>query len=491
MKTQTVFTTAAALALLLSLGSTLSAADVQVTTQPAQLAKAGFLELRIIPGDPNASNGVKVTAAQRDGALASFDKDGPDGLAKQNAALIWLPLRDSNSSHADGLVTKSRDGKTYLLASNDPNQAMLAGDAGERAWNLKKASAQVDSRGGPMVGFEMDKAGAARMAAITGTYIGSPMAIIVNGEVYSAPIIRSTIAGAGQITGHFTAKEAGELVATLNGGIIANAVAKNKAAPSSVSPSFNAPPSSTNAPTTAVDPRAKAILDALEKAGEKYTTTLADVVFTVEDRAVGDAEERVGSVIYAKSSADTPARFRISFLTLKQGDLDAIVKPTFKPLNIKVDYAFDGMWLTKADHKLKQLDRYQVAAKGEKVEPLRIGKGPFPLPFGQKADDVLKYFNVTTRETNDKDIANTDYLKFTTLPERQKEINFSSLEMWVDRSTGLPVKAITQERKKGELVKVSTAEFKNVQTNKPVDDKVFEIPREIGWQVNVRPLDGK
>lgn len=483
-------------ALVLFLATSLHAADVVVTTQPAKPLAASFLELRIVPGDPNSSFAVKFTPEQKIAALASFKNEGPDGLAKQNAPLLWLPLRDANSNLVDCVTAQDTGGKKYLLLSSDPNQTMLAGDSGQRAWKLRKAVSQVDSRGAPVAGFEMDPAGAARMKALTGSHIGCPLAIIVNNQVYAAPRIMSVIAGAGQITGHFTAAEVTNLVNTLNTGILLNEAAKNNVAPSSLSPSFNAPASSgtsTSAPASApaITPQARAILDALEKSGEKYTTTLADVVFTVEDRAVGDAEERSGAVIYAKASADAPARFRISFATLKQGELEAIQKPSFKPLNIKVDYAFDGMWLTKADHKLKQLDRYQVAAKGEKVEPLRIGKGPFPLPFGQKADDVLKYFAVTTRPVTDKDVPNADYLKLVTLPEHQKDINFSALEMWVDRATGLPVKAVSQERKKGELVKVSTAEFKNVQTNKPVEDKVFEIPREIGWQVNVRPLDGK
>ena len=47
----------------------------------------------------------------------------------------------------------------------------------------------------------------------------------------------------------------------------------------------------------------------------------------------------------------------------------------------------------------------QVAEAGQKVNPFEIGRGPFPLPFGQKTADVLKNFDVSTRPPQAGDLA--------------------------------------------------------------------------------------
>jgi hypothetical protein len=36
-----------------------------------------------------------------------------------------------------------------------------------------------------------------------------------------------------------------------------------------------------------------------------------------------------------------------------------------------------------------------VLRPGEKVNLLKLGEGPFPLPIGQKRDDVKRQFDVT------------------------------------------------------------------------------------------------
>jgi SecD/SecF fusion protein len=54
--------------------------------------------------------------------------------------------------------------------------------------------------------------GAARMASATSAHMGKPLAIIVNGEVIAAPIVRDRIGNAALITGLFTRAQAEHLV---------------------------------------------------------------------------------------------------------------------------------------------------------------------------------------------------------------------------------------------------------------------------------------
>lgn len=227
----------------------------------------------------------------------------------------------------------------------------------------------------------------------------------------------------------------------------------------------------------AVDAKAKALLDRLERAGDKYATIKADIDYRVDQVKIGDIEERTGYVAYQKKTPKTPTKFRVHFDTLRQGDGPKLAEV--------VDYAFDGMWLTVKRHRIKNITRYQVAAKGETVEPLRIGKGPFPLPFGQKTADVVKYFKAFTRPAEGKDEPkDTDLLLLVPRDEHADEMNFVELKMWIDRKTNLPAKVVSTDKSRN----ITTVTFKKVETNKKLDDKEFSLPCPWGWKVRIEPL---
>jgi preprotein translocase subunit SecD len=50
--------------------------------------------------------------------------------------------------------------------------------------------------------------GAERMKQATATHVGRPMAILIDGSVVMAPVVRSPISDSAVITGHFTHAEA-------------------------------------------------------------------------------------------------------------------------------------------------------------------------------------------------------------------------------------------------------------------------------------------
>jgi SecD/SecF fusion protein len=70
--------------------------------------------------------------------------------------------------------------------------------------------------GEPEINFTLDSKGAARFADITRENVGQRLAIILDGELYSAPVIRSAIeTGSGSISGKFDDREAFELANVL------------------------------------------------------------------------------------------------------------------------------------------------------------------------------------------------------------------------------------------------------------------------------------
>ena len=88
--------------------------------------------------------------------------------------------------------------------------------------NLLDAQPRMDSQSNEtVVSFSLDRVGAKRFGKATSTGIGKQLAIILDGKIISAPVIRDTIAsGSGQITGGFTFQSATDLALLLRSGAL-------------------------------------------------------------------------------------------------------------------------------------------------------------------------------------------------------------------------------------------------------------------------------
>ncbi|MBI2586922.1 MAG: protein translocase subunit SecD [Rhodospirillales bacterium] len=73
----------------------------------------------------------------------------------------------------------------------------------------------------PVVTFRFDSAGAKRFGDTTAKNVGKPFAIVLDGKVISAPVIREPIlGGSGQISGRFSVQEAQDLALLLRAGAL-------------------------------------------------------------------------------------------------------------------------------------------------------------------------------------------------------------------------------------------------------------------------------
>jgi SecD/SecF fusion protein len=132
-------------------------------------------------------------------------------LLGSTAKMSFHLLGDDDSP--DGTRTlRDDEGNSYRVR----NTVVLAGD------RLSDASAGFDGETRePVVNFRFDRAGAREFAAITQANVGRPFAIVLDGKVLSAPVIREPIiGGSGQISGSFTVQEAGTLSALLRAGAL-------------------------------------------------------------------------------------------------------------------------------------------------------------------------------------------------------------------------------------------------------------------------------
>jgi len=86
---------------------------------------------------------------------------------------------------------------------------------------LTDAHVGYDQNNRPVINFSLNSAGAQIFGDFTGKSVGKRLAIVLDGKVYSAPVINERIGGgSGQISGNYTVAEANDLAIALRSGAL-------------------------------------------------------------------------------------------------------------------------------------------------------------------------------------------------------------------------------------------------------------------------------
>jgi len=122
-------------------------------------------------------------------------------------------------------VTQNTDdtfGVEKLKFENDENEALVSKRIILSGENLLDAQPQMNSQTNEtVVSFTLDRVGAKRFGKATSTGIGKQLAIILDGKIVSAPVVRDAIiSGNGQISGNFTFQSATDLALLLRSGAL-------------------------------------------------------------------------------------------------------------------------------------------------------------------------------------------------------------------------------------------------------------------------------
>ncbi len=133
-------------------------------------------------------------------------------LLGKTAKLEFRMLADSPSGDVDLLPNKDEGGQKV------PVERRVMADGSE----LTDAQPAFDQQTNePMVSFKFNLRGAQKFGQATSENVGRRMAIVLDGVVQSAPVIRTAITGgSGQITGNFTVKDANDLAILLRAGAL-------------------------------------------------------------------------------------------------------------------------------------------------------------------------------------------------------------------------------------------------------------------------------
>ncbi len=134
-------------------------------------------------------------------------------LLGKTANLTFRFVSNSNNESFGVESLDYEDGSDQEIVSK---RIILSGD------NLLDAQPRMDSETNEtVVTFSLDRVGAKRFGKATSTGIGKQLAIVLDGKIISAPVIRDTIAsGSGQISGGFTFQSATDLALLLRSGAL-------------------------------------------------------------------------------------------------------------------------------------------------------------------------------------------------------------------------------------------------------------------------------
>ena len=204
------------------------------------ISEAGSLEFRILANRKDHTAVIERAEAQ-DAKAKQENLPPPTQVKDEQGKLLgwWVPLHEAEKgkegadvwNYPDTEIAKrlvklrGREVKEVLVVKDEQN---VTGQY------LVQATPGQDARkGGPCVNFMFNAEGAARFYDLTSSNVPDTvgnftrkLAIILDGEIYSAPSINSPISDRGEITGTFTVAQVQDLVNVLNAGSLPTALAK-------------------------------------------------------------------------------------------------------------------------------------------------------------------------------------------------------------------------------------------------------------------------
>lgn len=176
------------------------------------LKGAGILEFRILP----TTDRGEPSQAEIERYKTDLQDKGPK--AASDSRYIWVQIENIDEWHVQGSIVGQFGDKSYVLASNQPDETMLHGLTG-REWKLENAYPTNDQVGRRAIGFTFNVKGGDLFYNLTSKNANRPLAILLDDVAISAPNINEGgIRERGIITGSFTPTQVTDMVNKLNAG---------------------------------------------------------------------------------------------------------------------------------------------------------------------------------------------------------------------------------------------------------------------------------
>lgn len=228
------------------------------------------------------------------------------------------------------------------------------------------------------------------------------------------------------------------------------------------------------------DAKPDVILEALHAVGKDLKSLTAKVSMLELGMVDGAMVERKGSVTL--QNVEDSQRALVVF--------DTVVRDE-RMTKEKREYLLQGRYLLERDYLAKVEVEREILRKGQKLDLLKLGEGPFPLPLGQPVEDVKRQFTPSKAELDDDSPEHAVGVKLTPKKGSQFAQKLAHMIVWVNPKTHLPVRVDTLDINKQTF---RSTELSDMQLNAKLKDDAFKlksIDNEKGWNRRKEPLQGK
>jgi len=216
--------------------------------------------------------------------------------------------------------------------------------------------------------------------------------------------------------------------------------------------------------TPSPEDRVGAILDALEKRGDGVRDIRCRLRLTEEDRVNLTKADKSGSILFFITEPNPHFLIHI-----EKSERDGV-------LGKQEWYLFDGRWLYETLERLKQVTKRPIARPGEKLDLFDIERAPFPVPFGQKKDAILRNFEVSLSPPSPDDPPNSDHLICKPRPDSRMYRKYDRLDFFIHRDLHLPGRIVVTKNGGHEIMTADFPDLSEKSINVGVKREDFNPP---------------
>ncbi len=223
--------------------------------------------------------------------------------------------------------------------------------------------------------------------------------------------------------------------------------------------------------------RLDTILEKIADVSKNLKTIESDLSYlTIQDPDIVESKTlQTGKLYYLKEN--DRSYLRIRFDQLKQDDF-----PAEKSVE---DYYFDGVWLTKVDYKLEQVNLYQQAPEDKPVDVFELINDRFPLIGFSGSETLKKDFSVSIVDASADDPNEPIQLLLDVKEDSRYRDDYKKVDFWLDKGSYLPLR-VKAHSTQGDIYDVR---FSDMNINKKLKNAVFKIETPSGFRQNVEALE--
>jgi SecD/SecF fusion protein len=183
------------------------------------------------PRNANTDDARWFRLNRLDGWLRS--KEDAEFIAQGNLAA-------ADFFQSSGYVVESFSGDYFMLCWDTPGTRLTSADHRDNPWAVAGAFISRDEVGRNAIGFRMDSVGGRYLGELTGKHVGKRMAVLLDDQVYTSPVLQSAISTNGQISGDFSQQEIDYIIRTLSGGSLQASLSPDPISEDTIAPQLGA-----------------------------------------------------------------------------------------------------------------------------------------------------------------------------------------------------------------------------------------------------------